>query len=125
MSTDAASDDPAAKFATIYVDGCSSLRARRLRSGKPSDPTQPLTDLRGLALSGGGIRSATFCLGVLEQLADAGRIKCFDYLSTVSGGGFISAAGGAPGFPELTGDEVADEAVGRSGRLSGSGRHRS
>jgi hypothetical protein len=43
----------------------------------------------GLCLSGGGIRSATFCLGVLQALARAGKLKQFDYLSSVSGGGYI------------------------------------
>src|SRR5262245_7660408 len=43
------------------------------------------TDLTGIALSGGGIRSATFCLGVLQALAKADLLKRFDYLSTVSG----------------------------------------
>jgi hypothetical protein len=42
-----------------------------------------------LCLSGGGIRSATFALGVLQVLADKGVLKEFDYLSTVSGGGYI------------------------------------
>lgn len=46
-------------------------------------------NLVGLAFSGGGIRSATFNLGVLQGLADLGLLKCFDYLSTVSGGGYI------------------------------------
>jgi len=46
-------------------------------------------DLVGLALSGGGIRSSTFCLGVLQALNDAGVIKWVDYISTVSGGGYI------------------------------------
>jgi hypothetical protein len=46
-------------------------------------------DLTGLALSGGGIRSATFCLGILQGLADLGLLKRFDYLSTVSGGGYM------------------------------------
>jgi predicted acylesterase/phospholipase RssA len=45
----------------------------------------------GLALSGGGIRSATFCLGVLQSLAKKGRLGAFDYLSTVSGGGYIGS----------------------------------
>ncbi|WP_247257246.1 patatin-like phospholipase family protein [Pseudomonas moorei] len=59
----------------------------------------------GLALSGGGIRSATFCLGVLQALArakppvlkddekqeTASLLQRFDYLSTVSGGGYIGA----------------------------------
>jgi hypothetical protein len=51
-------------------------------------------DLVGLALSGGGIRSATFCLGVLQGLAGLtrlGPLKYLDYLSTVSGGGYIGS----------------------------------
>ena len=40
-----------------------------------------------LCLSGGGIRSATFSLGVIQGLARAGWLKRFHYLSTVSGGG--------------------------------------
>lgn len=46
-------------------------------------------NLVGLALSGGGIRSATFSLGVLQRLADKGFLTQVDYLSTVSGGGYI------------------------------------
>jgi Patatin-like phospholipase len=42
-----------------------------------------------LCLSGGGIRSATFNLGLLQGLARKGLLGRFDYLSTVSGGGFI------------------------------------
>ncbi len=42
-----------------------------------------------LCLSGGGIRSATFSLGVIQGLARAGWLKRFHYLSTVSGGGYI------------------------------------
>jgi hypothetical protein len=59
----------------------------------------------GLALSGGGIRSATFCLGVLQALAQAKfshsgdvakddsmpLLARFDFLSTVSGGGYAGA----------------------------------
>lgn len=45
----------------------------------------------GLALSGGGIRSATFGLGVLQALARSGLLGCFHYQSTVSGGGYIGA----------------------------------
>ena len=40
--------------------------------------------LVGLALSGGGIRSATFSLGVIQALAKHGLLKTVDYLSTVS-----------------------------------------
>src|ERR1700756_407057 len=45
----------------------------------------------GLAFSGGGIRSATFHLGVLQTLAEYELLKQFDYLSTVSGGGYIGS----------------------------------
>src|SRR6185369_17798932 len=47
--------------------------------------------LTGLTFSGGGIRSATFCLGILQGLANLGLLKRFDYLSTVSGGGYIGS----------------------------------
>lgn len=46
-------------------------------------------DTIGLALSGGGIRSATFSLGVLQALACADRLRSIDVLSTVSGGSYI------------------------------------
>lgn len=49
------------------------------------------TDAVGLALSGGGIRSATFCLGVVQVLAERGLMKDVDYLSTVSGGGYTGS----------------------------------
>ncbi len=42
-----------------------------------------------LCLSGGGIRSATFGLGVLQALARVGVLGKLDYLSTVSGGGYV------------------------------------
>ena len=48
-------------------------------------------NLCGLAFSGGGIRSATFNLGVLQALAENGLLRRFDYLSSVSGGGYIGS----------------------------------
>ncbi len=42
-----------------------------------------------LCFSGGGIRSGTFALGVIQGLARHGLLDKFDYLSTVSGGGYI------------------------------------
>src|SRR5688572_1751608 len=44
-----------------------------------------------LCLSGGGIRSATFALGVIQALARLSLLGRFDYLSTVSGGGYIGS----------------------------------
>ena len=49
----------------------------------------------GLALSGGGIRSATFSLGILQALSRHGLLQKFDYLSTVSGGSYIGSFFGA------------------------------
>jgi hypothetical protein len=42
----------------------------------------------GVGYSGGGIRSATFCLGVTQVLAERRLLKEVDFLSTVSGGGY-------------------------------------
>ena len=47
--------------------------------------------LTGLCISGGGIRSATFGLGVLQGLAEKQLLRRIDYLSTVSGGGYIGS----------------------------------
>jgi hypothetical protein len=58
-----------------------------LRRTKPDDPRTG--EPYGLAFSGGGIRSATFNLGVLQGLAQAGLLSKAKYLSTVSGGGYI------------------------------------
>lgn len=44
-----------------------------------------------LCLSGGGIRSAAFALGVVQGLARRGLLEKFDYLSTVSGGGYVGS----------------------------------
>lgn len=48
-------------------------------------------NLNGLAISGGGIRSATFALGVCDRLASTGMFKQFDYLSSVSGGAYLGS----------------------------------
>lgn len=48
-------------------------------------------DGAGLAISGGGIRSATFSLGVIGELARRGLFHQFDYISTVSGGGYAGS----------------------------------
>jgi patatin-like phospholipase len=46
----------------------------------------------GLAMSGGGVRSAAFCLGVLQALDRAEVLAGVDYMSTVSGGGYIGCS---------------------------------
>ncbi len=66
-----------------YID---ALRAKRDRPGRDQ------IGLSGLCISGGGIRSATFATGVLQALAAGGKLKDFDYLSSVSGGGYIASS---------------------------------
>src|ERR1700750_3160958 len=75
-----------------------------LPSNYPSS-SEPETRLKGLwtvihalkekraalCISGGGIRSATFGLGILQGLARCGLLDRFHYLSTVSGGGYIGS----------------------------------
>ena len=70
-------------------------RRRSIRSWwKGDQPWNDADDPRipiGIAFSGGGIRSATFALGVLQGLAKSPRdaLSRIDILSTVSGGGYI------------------------------------
>ncbi len=68
-----------------------SVKARELSAIRNKRPGAKEDDLVGLAFSGGGIRSATFNLGVLEALKELELLERIDYLSTVSGGGYIGA----------------------------------
>jgi hypothetical protein len=72
-------------FDQVVAKELAFVNSRRARFGKsPSDGT----DLIALCLSGGGVRSAAFCLGIIRSLAKSKRLMAFDYLSTVSGGGY-------------------------------------
>ncbi|MBL7775594.1 MAG: patatin-like phospholipase family protein, partial [Saprospiraceae bacterium] len=64
------------------------LKIRREKNGLP--PPAP-DNLTGLCISGGGVRSATLGLGMLQAFIEKNILKNFDYLSTVSGGGFIGS----------------------------------
>ncbi|MFM9975172.1 MAG: hypothetical protein ACKVON_11465 [Beijerinckiaceae bacterium] len=106
---------------TVFATEFQAIQERRAANGlKPSLQTVAAAkptikhDLVGLALSGGGLRSASFCLGALQGLYQAcGRTKgsvksaqkngsnaspavsdlaFIDYLSTVSGGGYIGSS---------------------------------
>ncbi len=68
------------------------------RRGEPPGPLNRAWEIEchdkrlfGICLSGGGIRSATFALGVLQGLTEKGLLPLADYLSTVSGGGYIGS----------------------------------
>jgi hypothetical protein len=69
----------------VYLSAWRKYRGDAEQGGAPRHPV-------GLALSGGGIRSASFSLGILQVFADRGLLKRIDYLSTVSGGGYIGSA---------------------------------
>lgn len=65
------------------------VQKRRTHYELPNADTRD--DAVGLALSGGGIRSSTFALGVVEVLARKGMLKDVDFMSTVSGGGYLGS----------------------------------
>src|SRR6478672_3555734 len=83
---DEPTEPPAADAAPWRDEERAALRQRREIAGV--DAAAPTI---GLAISGGGVRSATFGLGLLRGLARAGVLPRLDYLSTVSGGGFVGA----------------------------------
>jgi hypothetical protein len=80
-------DDSASRHATWKIDA----RPAELDAVKRRRTDADQASLVGLAISGGGIRSATFALGVLESLRRHRVLPRLDYLSTVSGGGYIGA----------------------------------
>ncbi|WP_250537652.1 MULTISPECIES: hypothetical protein [unclassified Caballeronia] len=77
-----------ATFDEILVDEKKHYLARRKELGVDSKADSRI----GLALSGGGIRSACFCLGVISAMFTQGRWNEVDYVSSVSGGGYTAAA---------------------------------
>lgn len=73
---------------SINADEGREVAARRAVHGIKTTPGMSAV---GVGLSGGGIRSATFCLGVMQVLAERGMLKDVDFLSTVSGGGYTGS----------------------------------
>jgi hypothetical protein len=69
----------------VLIEEGKAIAAKRRKTGSKDRQE----DLFGIALSGGGIRSATFNLGILKVLNKCGVLPLADYLSTVSGGGYI------------------------------------
>ncbi len=104
-------DGEAVDFRHVFRGEIDSINKRRPKDGQitledetlgdtpliASDGTTPLrptekSNVIGLALSGGGVRSAAFCLGTLQGLENAKVLDRVDYLSTVSGGGYIGSS---------------------------------
>jgi len=85
-------------FAQVYLAELDYVKKRRDEMGLKAIETElenikasTQAGLVGLALSGGGVRSATFNLGLLQSLAKNKVLQYCDYLSTVSGGGYIGS----------------------------------
>jgi hypothetical protein len=84
-------------FHDILHDELDSIAKRRNETSWPRSASPNVYDraakfgLFGLSFSGGGIRSATFNLGVLQALQELNLLSKVDYLSTVSGGGYIGS----------------------------------
>ena len=82
-------------FKAVFSAELGVIRDRHNKTGRKaieananSDPSTT-QELAGITCSGGGIRSASFCLGVLQGLQSKQTLAHMDYLSTVSGGGYI------------------------------------
>src|SRR5437660_10826896 len=78
-------DDP------LYPQMLREEEAAALATRRQLADVEEKSPILGLALSGGGVRSATFNLGILQVLARQQFLRTVDYLSTVSGGGYIGA----------------------------------
>jgi hypothetical protein len=81
----------ATSFAQVQQEELEVIKKQRLNRGDNRDGNEA-RHLTGLAISGGGIRSASFALGVLQGLNKYRVLRRVDYLSTVSGGGYIGSS---------------------------------
>lgn len=94
----------------VFAAEIEDINSRRQAAGRPKvTAAAPAArhGLVGLGLSGGGIRSAAFNVGVLQTLDRLGLYALVDYLSTVSGGGYLGGAisanhAAAPAADELS-----------------------
>lgn len=84
MSAD--TESPSAEAPRAFSEVYQRERASIPNAEGALDSTRALS---GLAFSGGGIRSATFNLGIIQALSELKLLRQFDYLSTISGGGYI------------------------------------
>jgi len=86
-----------ASFAEAYkreMENWVGPRYEKTRGNAVPNPDAPsvANNLYGVALSGGGMRSATYGLGVMQSLARGGMLRDADYVSTVSGGGYLGSS---------------------------------
>lgn len=100
--SDVSADQGPFPLSQVLADECAALHGTQIHySPKASElerlaqaytSIHQLTPKRSaLCFSGGGIRSATFGLGVIQGLARLNLLGQFDYQSPVSGGGYIGS----------------------------------
>jgi hypothetical protein len=88
-------DSKPASFDEVFKREMQEILKRRREANIPiakdeaGNAKSPADSLVGLALSGGGVRSASFNLGLLQSLYQNGVLRHIDYMSTVSGGGYV------------------------------------
>lgn len=73
----------------IFEDELEAITSKRSKLGQNTENVKE--NLVGIALSGGGVRSATINLGFLKVMNRLGLLKNADYISSVSGGGYIGS----------------------------------
>lgn len=78
-----------------YPDDLAERERKHVATRRAAAGANGSTATAGVAISGGGIRSATFALGIFQSLARAKLLPHIDYLSTVSGGGYFGSFLGA------------------------------
>jgi hypothetical protein len=99
MATEATPPQEDDAVIEMLRDEIEAINERRHELGRDQLPVRAgcehpvhVVDAVGLALSGGGIRSASVSLGVLQALNHHGVLCQIDYLSTVSGGGYMGTS---------------------------------
>ncbi|MEM9413020.1 MAG: hypothetical protein AAGA30_18065, partial [Planctomycetota bacterium] len=84
--------DKAKTWSEAYEIEKKCIRERRKVAFELTDEkgdSSEINQLSGLALSGGGIRSALFNDGFIQALSHKGLLRYLDYFCSVSGGGYI------------------------------------
>ncbi len=82
---------PFTKVEDAERDALNAYRKKHIVAGRYPAAESVAGDCVGLAFSGGGIRSATFNLGIIQALAQLELLPRIDYVSGVSGGGCIAS----------------------------------
>jgi len=84
-------DKPLLPWQRAYPDALKQIEKILLAQRRALPQGAEVPNQVGFALSGGGIRSATFCLGIFQGLGKQELLSKIDYLSTVSGGGYFGS----------------------------------